>query len=39
MLLALPIEAMAIDERRAAMRHIGETAVLDQATEKMFPAR
>ena len=39
MLLALPIEAMAIDERRAAMRHIGETAVLDPATEKWFPAR
>jgi arsenate reductase len=39
MLLALPMESMAIAERRAAMRRIGETAVLDPATEKLFPAR
>lgn len=39
MLLALPFENMAIDERRDALRRIGETAVLDAATEKLFPAR
>ena len=39
MLLALPIETMAMDERRAALRRIGETLVLDTATENLFPAR
>ena len=39
MLLALPFESMTIDEQRAAMRRIGETVVLDAATEKLFPAR
>ena len=39
MLLALPLETMADAERRDAMRGIGETAVLDAATEKLFPAR
>ena len=39
MLLALPLETMTLDERRVAMRHIGATAVLDPATEKLFPAR
>ena len=39
MLLALPIETMNATERRAALRRIGDTAVLDPATEKLFPAR
>ncbi len=39
MLLAFPFENMTIDERRAAMRRIGETAVLGAATEKLFPSR
>ncbi len=39
MLLDLPFESLSQDERRAAMRRIGETAVLDPATEKRFPAR
>ena len=39
MLLALPIESMSDVERRAEMRRIGETAVLDPALEKLFPAR
>ncbi len=38
MLLALPIETMNATERRAALRRIGDTAVLDPATEKLFPA-
>lgn len=39
LLLALPFETMARDELRVAMRRIGETAVLDPAVEKLFPAR
>ena len=39
MLLALPFESMTDAERRDAMRRIGETAVLDPATEKLFAAR
>jgi len=39
MLLELPIETMTDTERRTAMRRIGQTAVLDPATEKLFPAR
>jgi arsenate reductase len=39
MLLALPIELMTPDARRAEMRRIGETAVLDPAVEKLFPSR
>ncbi len=39
MLLALPIETMTDAQRRVEMRRIGETAVLDAATEKLFPAR
>ena len=39
LLLALPFETMARDELRAAMQRIGETAVLDPAVEKLFPAR
>ncbi len=39
MLLACPIERMSDAERRAQMRQIGATAVLDPATEKLFPAR
>jgi arsenate reductase len=39
MLLALPIESMSDAERRVEMRRIGETAVLDSATEKLFPRR
>jgi arsenate reductase len=36
MLLALPIETMNDAERRLEMRRIGETAVLDPASEKWF---
>jgi arsenate reductase (thioredoxin) len=39
MLLALPVESMSAAERGAALRRIGETAVLDSAQEKQFPAR
>lgn len=39
MLLALPLDGMTRDEWRAAMRRIGETAVLDPAAEQLFPAR
>jgi len=39
MLLALPIESMNDAERRAQMRRIGETAVLDAETVKWFAAR
>ena len=39
MLLALPIEKMSDAERRIEMRRIGETGVLDPATENLFPAR
>jgi arsenate reductase len=39
MLLALPIESMSDAERRVEMRRIGKTAVLDPATEKLFPTR
>jgi arsenate reductase len=39
MLLALPLETLSRDALRAEMRRIGETAVLDSATEKWFPAR
>jgi arsenate reductase (thioredoxin) len=39
MLLALPIESMSAAERRVEMRRIGETAVLDAASETWFPAR
>jgi arsenate reductase (thioredoxin) len=39
MLLASPLESMNDAERRSEMRRIGETAVLDPATEKLFPAR
>ena len=39
LLLALPIETLGDAERRAAMRRIGETAVLDPTMEKLFPAR
>lgn len=39
MLLALPFESMTDGERRDAMRRIGETAMLDPATEKLFAAR
>ncbi len=39
MLLALPIETLARDELRAAMRRIGEIVVLDPAAEQLFPAR
>ncbi len=39
MLLALPFESMTDAERRSAMQRIGETAVLDQAMERLFPAR
>jgi arsenate reductase len=39
MLLALPLETMQGDPLREAMRRIGQTAVLDAAAEKMFPAR
>ena len=39
LLLALPIETLGDAERRAAMRRIGETVVLDPAMEKWFPAR
>jgi len=37
MLLALPVESMTDSERRAEMRRIGETAVLDPVAEKLFP--
>jgi hypothetical protein len=37
MLLVLPVESMTRDELRAAMRRIGEAAVLDPAAEKLFP--
>jgi arsenate reductase len=36
MLLALPIETMSDADRRLEMRRIGETAVLDPASEKWF---
>ena len=39
MLLALPVERMPDAERRAALRRIGETPVLDANLEKLFPAR
>jgi arsenate reductase (thioredoxin) len=39
MLLALPLESMSRDALRAEMRRIGETAVMDAATEPWFPAR
>lgn len=39
MLLALPIEGMNAAERRAALRQIGQTPVLDAAAEKRFAAR
>ena len=39
LLLALPVETLSDAERRAEMRRIGETTVLDPATEKLFPAR
>jgi arsenate reductase len=39
MLLALPVETLSDTERRIEMRRIGETAVLDPALEKLFPAR
>ena len=39
MLLALPIESMTADARRAELRRIGETAVLDPAAEKLFLSR
>ena len=39
MLLAAPIEKMSDAERRVEMRRIGDTVVLDPATEKWFPAR
>lgn len=38
MLLALPVEALSEAERRAALRRIGETAVLDATAEKFFAA-
>ena len=39
MLLALPIETMSEAERRAALKRIGNTAVLDAATEALFARR
>lgn len=39
LLLASPVESMSVAERRAEMRRIGETAVLDPATEKLFPVQ
>ena len=39
LLLALPVESMTVAERRAEMRRIGETAVLDPATGKLFSAQ
>lgn len=39
MLLALPLETLSRGELRAAMRRIGDTAVLDAAAEKLFLAR
>lgn len=39
MLLASPVESMTVAERRAEMRRIGETAVLDPATGKLFSAQ
>jgi arsenate reductase len=39
MLLAQPVESMNDAERRAALRRIGETEVLDPAVKKLFAAR
>lgn len=39
MLLALPLETLSREALRAEMRRIGDTAVLDAATQKWFPAR
>jgi len=39
MLLALPVESMTETERRAAMRRIGDTDVLDPSTKTLFSAR
>lgn len=39
MLLTHPIETMTAAERRAALRRIGETAVLDSVAEKLFAER
>lgn len=39
LLLALPLETLPQPALRAAMRRIGETAVLDPAAEKWFAAR
>lgn len=39
MLLTLPVETMSHTERRAAMRRIGETALLDSTMERLFLAR
>lgn len=38
LLLALPIESMSDAERRIEMRRIGDTAVLDPETKKLFSA-
>ncbi len=39
LLLAVPFESMTLERRRAEMRRIGETSVLDPAVEKLFPER
>lgn len=39
LLLAMPVETMTMAERRAAMRRIGETELLDATKKQLFPAQ